>query len=116
MSSSIQPCYSLPVASVYRDAFLAMLCDTQRLDALINCFLGVNNPHRLPSWVPDWSLPADDRPGAVLSVQLASGISRAEAHFYPPNILRVSGVHFATVREVKGPVPKGDKQASVAII
>ena len=87
-SSSIVVDYLQPLRNVYRDAFLAHLSHTKRLELLEHCDL---ENHKIggPSWVPDWSMTEFAAP--VLSEQLSSGISRAWFTHREPDILEVVG-------------------------
>ena len=107
--------YSLPVATVYRNAFLAVVSRTRRLDALRNCFLSAENPYQLPSWAPDWSLPLEEQLVFLSPTYMFSGMSCADFTLESTGILEVSGLHFSTVCTVKGPPPASDAQAVEAI-
>jgi hypothetical protein len=87
-SSSIVVDYLQPLCNVYRDAFLAHLYHTKRLELLKHCDLENHNIGG-PSWVPDWSMTEFAAP--VLSEQLSSGISRAWFTYRETDVLDVIG-------------------------
>ncbi|KAJ9604474.1 hypothetical protein H2200_011310 [Cladophialophora chaetospira] len=55
---NIRPDYDAPVELVYLQAFVEIVSQTEHLDVLATCELHPDNPHNLPSWVPDFSRPS----------------------------------------------------------
>ncbi|KAH7034526.1 uncharacterized protein B0I36DRAFT_360040 [Microdochium trichocladiopsis] len=137
-----QPDYHLPIAQVYQDAFLACTQMEERLTLLMHCELKpprhrlrsatTSRPPGLPSWVPDCSTPRSTHPiSAFIS---ASGISRAWWRHIPsagttshagdgrpsssssPDVLAVSGRHFAVLATVSAPVPADDPTAALKMM
>ncbi|KAL7627071.1 hypothetical protein AAE478_003847 [Parahypoxylon ruwenzoriense] len=113
--SQVRPQYSLPFEEIYRDTFLCLLDQTQRLDSLSECTMRPGRPERLPSWVPDWSWNTRDQAVLYNNTWFASGNSRAHATLHPGGVLEVTGVHVSTVLAVQGPVVRQDTQALAAI-
>ncbi|KAF2491615.1 HET-domain-containing protein [Lophium mytilinum] len=99
LASRIEPQYSLPVTTVYKEAFLIYLDHFHRLDLLRYCSLE-NMLAGSASWIPNWSAPAGKRLGYS---SVSSGASRASARYLAPNVLEVDGVHCATVSVVTEP-------------
>ncbi|KAJ0122645.1 uncharacterized protein J7T55_003160 [Diaporthe amygdali] len=93
----MQSSYALPVASVYRDTFIAMVHETGRLDALASCFLSDASTTGMASWVPDWSLPMELRSGGVSSAQLSLQ-SQKYLVLETLNVLQVHGAIIDTVK------------------
>ncbi|KJZ75174.1 hypothetical protein HIM_05368 [Hirsutella minnesotensis 3608] len=89
--------YGLPVETIFKQAFLAHLESTDRLELLKHCKLSTRRISG-PSWVPDWS--ATDFAAPVLSEQLSSGLSRAWYTYKAPNILQVTGKTFSALQTV----------------
>ncbi|KAF2812494.1 uncharacterized protein BDZ99DRAFT_558523 [Mytilinidion resinicola] len=89
--------YASPVEDVYKDAFLAHLALTRRLELLKHCVLSRRSIGG-PSWVPDWS--KTDFAAPILSEQLSTGLSSANFKYIPPDILEVTGLRCTAVQEV----------------
>ncbi len=94
--------YSSTVAEVYRDACVALMDHTQRVDALRYAQLGQDMPGLL-SWVPnwnsaeiDWAPPLADRP--------ATSTTASYFEFNEPDVLTVVGVRIATIKAVGQPL------------
>ncbi|KAF2493254.1 hypothetical protein BU16DRAFT_75211 [Lophium mytilinum] len=81
--------YASPVEDVYKDAFLAHLAITRRLELLKHCVLSRRSIGG-PSWVPDWS--KTDFAALILSEQLSTGLLSANFKYVPPNILEITGL------------------------
>jgi hypothetical protein len=111
-SSSIVVEYLQPLRNVYRDAFLAHLSHTKRLELLKHCDL---ENHKIggPSWVPDWSMTEFAAP--VLSEQLSSGISRAWFTHREPDILEVVGKQYTTIKTISGIASKVEENTLLAV-
>ena len=98
----IKPRYDLSVGEVYKEAFLAYLQHTQRLDLLRYTFQSEMRVEG-PSWVTDWCIPrAID---IAANGEFASGISRA-SYTLEGNVLSVMGLEFATVQSATEPAPE----------
>lgn len=84
---------------VYKEAFLAHLHATLRLDLLKHCNISTRRIGG-PSWVPDWSRTEFAAP--ILSEQLAAGHSRAWFTYRDedPETLGVVGTIFTTIKRV----------------
>jgi len=95
-----QPQYSISVLDLYRDFFITISEKTLRLDLLQMCGLESYNPD-WPSWVPDWT--RSGRFNIQMMAHAAAGLSRANIVQLNPDILKVTGVHCATILEVKQP-------------
>lgn len=101
ISRNIIPDYTAVTWHVYRDALLAQVQLTKRTDLLRHakieqCCSG------WPSWVPDWTAVQSDFFGHP---RQASGSSAAEVHYYPPNVLEVSGIECCTISSANDVVP-----------
>lgn len=107
LSREIVPDYGMHLSDVYKNAFLADLRVTHRLEVLRHCdYKPLPN---CPSWVPNWS-----RRKAFRSFEecfFAGGHSRSEARYIPPNVLQVTGVLCAFVESVDLFAPGGLKGA-----
>jgi hypothetical protein len=79
---------------------LLLLNQTQRLETLQSCSWTPQLATDFPSWVPDLSRPANENFRATM----AASTSSAHAHFLPPNVLEVKGIHCATVSTVYSPL------------
>ncbi|KAL1861685.1 hypothetical protein VTK73DRAFT_6970 [Phialemonium thermophilum] len=100
----IKPNYQLPIAEVYKNAFLAALEHSKRLVLLQDCELQARSVVGLPTWVPDWSVP---RQSHLLSAfAFASGMSRSHHKFIAPDTLAVLGRRVATLRHASGAGPE----------
>ena len=111
-SSSIVVDYSQPLRYVYKDAFIAHLNHTKRLELLKHCDSG-NHRTGGPSWVPDWSMTEFAAP--VLSEQLSSGISRAWFTYREPEILEVVGKHYTTIKTISRVASKVEEKTLLAV-
>lgn len=96
-NASIVTDYSLSVEQVYKNAFLAHLRATRRLELLKHCDLAKRCIGG-PSWVPDWS--RTELAAPILSEQLSSGISQAHFRYIAPDVLEVVGIQYTTVQTV----------------
>jgi hypothetical protein len=112
--------YGQAVGSVYRDAFVAVVKQTKRLEILS---YSIHEPQRrsdMPSWVADWSYFPRFPFGHLIAYDMApvtSGYTCVEADFTRTSdgVLEVSGVHSATVHEVKGSPPQTKDEALAAV-
>lgn len=57
--SSIRPDYQAPVETVFEDLALSMIKSTQQLDVLSHIVPDKRSRLRVPSYVPDWTIPLD---------------------------------------------------------
>jgi hypothetical protein len=117
ISSKIRPQYGDDVGSVYASAFIAILCQSRRLDALADCSLGPGRfgLSQLPTWVPNWSVPIEEQVGVLNSLYSGSGTSCAHITLQHPQILEVAGVVSGNVHLVKSSAPKEDRDVLQAI-
>ncbi len=110
-ASRIVPRYTQPIHQVYQDAFLAYLDLTGRLDLLTNCNAAdrLMLTQEMPSWVPDLSTTHAAWP--LQAFHFATGISCAHwqhnAHAGFGNLLTLTGIQAATIRQVAVPAPSG---------
>lgn len=110
--SKITVDYLKPVEEVYRQAFLAHLSITHRLEFLKHCDLG-NRQIKGPSWVPDWSRTEFAAP--ILSEQMSSGVSRAWYTTLEPGILEVIGTCQTRIKTISEAAPKAQGKPLLAI-
>lgn len=98
----VQAQYAELVESVYRDRFLAMTDQMQRLHFEF-CSLRTSQARQLPSWVPDFY---DDLVELLFrGGRYASGMSCSHATYQAPGALYMSGVQVGTVKSNKGVYP-----------
>ncbi|KAH6857146.1 heterokaryon incompatibility protein-domain-containing protein [Chaetomium sp. MPI-CAGE-AT-0009] len=115
--SRIVPRYSQPFSQVYRDAFMAYLDLTHRLDLLTGCNLADRSMlmQETPSWVPDWSTTLSTWP--LQAFQFATGIScshrQHNAHAVSGNLLTVTGIQAAIIHQVAVPAPSNFKERAL---
>ncbi|KAJ4226179.1 hypothetical protein NW759_004765 [Fusarium solani] len=98
----VQAQYAEPVESVYRDLFLAMTDQMQRLHFEF-CSLRTSQARHLASWVPDFY-------GDLVELlfrggRYASGMSCSHSTYVAPSALYVSGIRVGTVKSNKGVYP-----------
>lgn len=107
--------YHRPPEQVYKDAFMAHLHATQRLDLLKHCNLSTHGIGG-PSWVPDWSRTEFAAP--ILSEQLSAGISRAwfTYHDQNPEALDVVGIQYTTIKIVSTGVASKVEDETLLIV
>ncbi|KAK6436986.1 hypothetical protein LTR95_006824 [Oleoguttula sp. CCFEE 5521] len=79
----IVPDYTLPFQQVYRDVAQSIVINSSDLD-----ILGMTQPLKGSSWVPDWSLPTQAAPLTVKRLDTPS-VTHASQHTAPE--LRISG-------------------------
>jgi hypothetical protein len=94
-SIGIRPDYTLTKTEVYQNVVLKLFETTRRLDVLLNCEMR-NTTSMLPSWVPDWSVPAAS---TYLRDMMADIWTEPVARNLGGGILQVSGVEVATFKE-----------------
>ena len=111
-SSKIVVDYLRPVEEVYKEAFLARLYTTKRLELLKHCDLARRQIGG-PSWVPDWSKTEFAAP--YLSEQLSSGVSPACMTYIEPSTLEVIGKQYTTVKTVSGVASKVEEETLLAV-
>ncbi|CAM1507511.1 Fc.00g071520.m01.CDS01 [Cosmosporella sp. VM-42] len=110
--SSIVVDYSLPVEAVYKDAFLAHVNATKRLELLKHCNYS-NRSIAGPTWVPDWSKTEFRAP--ILTEQLSTGISRAWFSYLQPDILEVVGLLYSPVASVSHAASEVEGETLLAV-
>ncbi|KAK2676518.1 Heterokaryon incompatibility [Fusarium oxysporum f. sp. vasinfectum] len=95
-ASEIKPDYEQPVVELYKSCFLANIKALSRWE-LRGC---PRNPDEddCPSWVPDLS--QVDPYGRRVSEHYASGCSALHHEYQAPNLLKVVGLRFDTVKSV----------------
>lgn len=116
----IEPDYRKSVGMVYRDMFVALVKQTQRLEILT---YSIQEPQRrsdMPSWSPDWSYFPRFPLGHCIVYDMApvtGGYTRVEADFskVSEGILEVSGVLSGTVHHINGAPPHDIAEALAAI-
>lgn len=108
MRSLIHPTYTEPVTFVYKDAFLALMKDTNRVESLSLCMKQSGRLFERPSWVPDWSISQHKVRHTANTVNLTCAFSSAQATLHSGDVLQAQGVQFGTVRDVKSPAPRTD--------
>ncbi|KAL2023614.1 hypothetical protein VTK56DRAFT_1771 [Thermocarpiscus australiensis] len=111
-SARIRVDYLRPVEDVYKDAFLAHVHMTSRLELLRHCDLADRKVGG-PSWVPDWS--QSDFAAPILNYQLSAGISRAWFSYVQPDVLEVVGKHCTTIGSVSGTASKSLEATLLAV-
>lgn len=111
-SSRITVDYLRPLEDVYKEAFLAHLHVTERLELLKHCDL-TNRQIGGPSWVPDWS--KTELAAPLLSEQLSSGISRAYFTLKEPDILEVKGIQHTKVKSISCIASKVEEETLLAV-
>ncbi|KAH8645762.1 heterokaryon incompatibility protein-domain-containing protein [Xylariales sp. PMI_506] len=95
--------YSLPVMDVYKEACLACLRVTNRVDFLSACgTLDAKRPCPSPTWVPDWTI---SRPydAPIDSGFCSSGISASQAVYRAPGQLMVNGLAMTSIVKTGNP-------------
>ncbi|KAJ3543224.1 hypothetical protein NM208_g3684 [Fusarium decemcellulare] len=94
--AAITPDYQQPVEELYKSAFLININALQRWE-LRGC---PRDPERrnCPSWVPDLS--RYDPYGRKVMYHFASGCSSLHFEYQAPDILKVAGIRFDTVKSV----------------
>lgn len=112
-ASGIVVDYSRPAQEVYKEAFLAHLITTKRLELLKHCNLADRHSAGGPTWVPDWSKTEFAAP--ILSEQLSSGISRAWFTYVEPNILEVMGKVYTTIETISEAASKTTGKTLLAV-
>ncbi|KAM0277826.1 hypothetical protein ACHAQH_005530 [Verticillium albo-atrum] len=90
------PNYELTTSQVYQDTVLRYIKQSKNTNILASCEI-LPGRSTMPSWVPDWSR---KRLANTMPMHLASSLSEAHANPTGNGLLRVSGVHCATVSEV----------------
>lgn len=105
MRSLIHPTYTEPVVSVYKNAFMALTKETNRLESLSLCMKQSGRLYERPSWIPDWSVSNNKVRHTANMVNLTSAFSKAQAILHAEDVLEVQGVQFGTVGDVKSPAP-----------
>jgi hypothetical protein len=115
LKSQVTVDYRKPVKDVYREAFMAHLCSTLRLDLLKHCDLS-NREIGGPSWVPDWSRTEFTAP--ILSEQISAGLSRAwfTGGNERPELLEVIGARYTTVRTVSDSVASKLEEETLLVV
>lgn len=96
MRSLIHPQYTEPVVSVYKNAFMALMTETKRLESLSLCMRQSGRLYERPSWIPDWSVSNHKVRHTANTVNLTSAFSKVQATLHSEN---VQGVQFGTVRD-----------------
>ena len=111
VSKKTEPDYTLSIAQTYKDAFLAQLEVTSRLNLLTQCRIQQRIIHGA-SWIPNWSIQADSFLGSHRfgHARQASGFSAAQARYFHPNILEVCGVQCARIRSVSTLTSEGESE------
>ena len=100
--AKIKPDYAKTVSQVYRDVVLSILDQTNQTSILDHCEmqeqpLGSSDSLQIPSWVPDWTIPSNQR---RLNIGFASGNSSAEIS-HGNDVLRVMGTQVARICHVE---------------
>ncbi|KAK3387780.1 heterokaryon incompatibility protein-domain-containing protein [Podospora didyma] len=111
--SKIDPDYRSPAEHVFRDFVVAHIKHFQRLELLCACFLQPATPGT-PSWVPEFSGPAEA--SFRLLGYFAAGYSCSWFEFDAPNILRVTGRECTTVTRLTRPIEGKDERTLVETI
>lgn len=101
----VRPNYSASVDEVYREATVAHINYSKRLEFLRLCHTPNSEAVASPSWVPNLS--ATLKISRRMDWQFAAGYSRSEVSFEMPNKLTVTGAHCATITHVHEPLPGG---------
>jgi hypothetical protein len=114
IAATVRPQYSSPVGTVYRDIFLLLLDQIQRLDSLRYAKWQEELEEQFSSWIPDWSN-LEVESTAYGNLPSAASLSRAHATFVSPNLLQVTGIFCATVSFVCDPVGQQAAHISEAI-
>lgn len=116
-ASRIVPRYSQPIHQVYKDAFLAYLDLTSRLDLLTSCNRPIQSmlAPETPSWVPDLSTTHLAWP--LQAFHFASGISSSRWQHNPrtgfDNLLTLTGIQAAVILQVGVPAPSDLKERAL---
>ncbi|KAF5592118.1 heterokaryon incompatibility protein [Fusarium pseudocircinatum] len=95
-ANEVKPDYEQPVDELYKSSFLASTKDLNRWELRGR----PRNPDEdtCPSWVPDLS--EEDPYGRRVSHHYASGCSALQYEYQAPNLLKVVGIRFDTVKSV----------------
>jgi len=111
-TAKILPQYSQPVQEVYKDAFLAYLDLTRRLDLFTLSNLADRSmlTEAMPSWVPNLSNELLAWP--VQAFQFATGISCSQWQ-HSGNLLTLTGTQAAVIHQVAVPAPSGFKERAL---
>ena len=91
----IHPDYDAPVSQLYQEVTRQDIHTCRRLDALRACELRQDNPHSLPTWVPDLSRP---RLARTTSTGNAAGFTTPDFEFCASNVLRVRGIPMCSLK------------------
>jgi hypothetical protein len=103
LSQTIQPSYEQSPQEVYREAFVAYVGCSEKLDIL--ALSG-------PSWIPDWSI---SKGTTRLEGFYCSSNSIAAACCSTSDVLMATGVLYDTIKAVSGPLPPDDSGVLEAV-
>ena len=91
----IHPDYDAPVSQLYQEVTRQDIYTRRRLDVLRDCELRQDNPHSLPTWVPDLSRPHLAYPAQTSN---AAGFTTPDFEFCASNVLRVRGIPMCSLK------------------
>ena len=91
----MHPDYEAPVSQIYQEVTRQDIFTLRRLDVLRDCELRQDNPHSLPTWVPDLSRPRLARP---TSTGNAAGFTAPDFEFCASDVLRVRGIPMCSLK------------------
>ena len=95
----LYPDYSKPTEAVYQDLVLHCTSNTQSLTILSHCeLLDDAGGMRLPTWVPDWTVP---RLTETIPNSASCRNSKPRVRYQDGTVLAATGVHVAVVERVE---------------
>lgn len=100
---------------MYKNAFMALMTETKRLESLSLCMKQSGSLFERPSWVPDWSVSQHKVRHTANTVNLTSAFSKAQATLHSEDVMGVQGVQFGTVHDLKSSTPKTDLECAHSI-
>ena len=98
--------YSFTVSEAFKQATLAYVNHSKRLDILEHCDLAVRRI-KSPSWVPDWTI---ELGSGFEWCGLASGFSSASINTVSNKVLEVGGVRITNISETSSLAPVESKR------
>ncbi|KAE8453859.1 hypothetical protein EG329_007635 [Mollisiaceae sp. DMI_Dod_QoI] len=96
LSRAITVDYNLETGELFKEAILAHMHLTKRVNLLRHCQLK-NRMRNCPSWVPGWKSTDNFYRVSVSNARQVSGYSASQLEYCAPDILRVVGLHGGVV-------------------
>ena len=95
----LDPDYSRPAEAVFQDLVLHYTFKVQMLNILAHCELrDENGGMKLPTWVPDWTVPRLSEP---ISIRECCRFSKPRVRYQEGRVLAATGVHVAVIECVE---------------